>query len=125
MEALIIEERDDTPEVHFDSHTGTFKITGKSLPEDVMEFYQPLYDWFTDYVKKPNDYTEVNFKIYYFNSASHKAINDLLDIIAEVKEKGKKVLIKWHFLRDDDDILETGHDYSELTGLDFEYVGYE
>ncbi len=125
MQALTIEEKDDTPMVILDKNNQVFEISGKSLPEDVLEFYQPIYDWLESYVGEPNDETVFKMNIKYFNSASHKAINDIMDILAEVNELGKKVLVQWHFLRDDDDMHEAGLDYAELTGLAFEYIGHD
>lgn len=125
MQALHIERTDDTPKVVFDMQAPEFEISGKSLPEDVWVFYEPLFDWLEEYTKSPLDKTVVKLNIEYFNSASHKAINDLLEIFADIPKKGKSVLIKWHFLREDEDMLESGHDFADLTGLNFEYIGYE
>lgn len=125
MKSLTLEAKDDTPGVILDKENQTFEIIGKSLPEDVMDFYQPIYEWLEEYVKNPNPETIFTMKIDYFNSASHKAINNLLDILAEIKDSGNSVLIKWHFLREDEDMLESGNDYADLTGLDFDYVGYD
>lgn len=125
MKPLYIAGTDDTPEISFDSEANTFKITGKSLPENVTDFYEPVYKWLENYVKAPNEESAFDLNIEYFNSASHKAINQLLEILSEINNSGNKVLIKWHFLREDEDMLESGHDYAELTGLPFEYLGYD
>lgn len=125
MEPLKIEGKDDTPMVILDRQENKFEITGKSLPENVTEFYDPIFNWLEKYVEDPNDETVVEMNIEYFNSASHKAINDFFEILGRINKKGKSVLIRWYFLRDDEDMLESGHDYADLTGLEFEYLGYE
>lgn len=125
MRSLIIDGKDDTPMVILDKQENKFEITGKSLPEDVTEFYGPIFNWLEEYVRDPHDETVVEMNIEYFNSASHKAINQVLEILAQLQKAGKKILIKWYFLREDDDMLESGHDYADLTGLNFEYIGYE
>jgi hypothetical protein len=89
-----------------------------------MKFYQPIYDWLKEYVVNPNEETVIKLKIDYFNSASHKAINYMLEILSEIKQKEKKVIVKWHYLTEDEDMLETGHDFEDLTGLKFDYIGY-
>ena len=68
MTALIIEGREDTPAVIFDSENGKFEISGRSLPENILSFYEPLYDWIQEYVSNPKDETIVDLKIDYFNS---------------------------------------------------------
>lgn len=124
MQTLSIEAKDDTPMVLLDKENHLFEIKGKSLPEDVLDFYQPVYNWLEEYVNKPNPETIFNFNIEYFNSASHKAINDILDILSELKNGGNVIIIKWHYLVDDEDMLEAGRDYSDLTELEFEYIHY-
>ena len=125
MQPLLIEAQDDTPQVTLDKSGNAFELSGKSLPEDVLKFYQPIYDWLKQYATDPNEETVVNLKIDYFNSASHKAINYMLEILVNIeKEAGKKVTVKWHYLAEDDDMLETGHDFADLTGLHFDYIGY-
>lgn len=124
MQVLSIDAKEDTPMVMLDSENQVFEIIGKSLPEDVLEFYQPVFDWLEEYVKAPNDSTVFKMKIEYFNSASHKVINDILEILAEIKTAGNSIKIHWHYLEDDEDMLEAGQDFADLTGLDFEYVSY-
>ncbi|HDP54935.1 MAG TPA: DUF1987 domain-containing protein, partial [Bacteroidetes bacterium] len=41
MEVLNVKGSHETPEVIFDKDNAIFSITGKSLPEDVKEFYNP------------------------------------------------------------------------------------
>lgn len=124
MQSLIIEGQDDTPKVVFDKENSIFELSGKSLPENVTDFYQPVWNWLEQYATLPNDETIFTLKIDYFNSASHKAINYLLEILATIHQKGKKVLVKWYFLREDEDMLESGQDFADLTGLQFEYISY-
>ena len=37
-------------------------------------------------------------------------------------EKGYNLQIEWHYLEDDEDIMETGETYEELTGIEFDFV---
>ncbi len=124
MRPLIIEEQDDTLSVILDKGNNQFEFSGRSLPEDVTSFYEPIYNWLEEYMVSPNPKTEVKMKIDYFNSASHKAINQLLELLAKLSKKGNVVVVKWHYMKDDEDMLETGKDYADLTGLNFEYIGY-
>jgi hypothetical protein len=124
MQPFILDAQDDTPQVILDKEQNIFELSGKSLPEDVIKFYQPVYDWLKQYVEDPNSETIIKLKIDYFNSASHKAINYMLEILADIEKKGKKVIVKWHYLTEDEDMLETGHDFAEITGLHFDYIGY-
>ena len=49
MEILDIRGTTDTPKVLFDPDNNIFEISGRSLPEDVITFYQPVIEWLDDY----------------------------------------------------------------------------
>ena len=125
METLRIEQTDDSPLVIFDQENQLFEISGKSLPEDVVDFYQPLLDWLNDYRKKPLANTIFNLKLTYFNTASSKLIMDILLIFEEMVEAGQKVVIRWHFLRSDEDMQEAGKEYEEMIEVPFEHILYD
>jgi Domain of unknown function (DUF1987). len=42
MESLILEKTNSTPALVFSKAGNTFKIYGKSLPENALGFYQPI-----------------------------------------------------------------------------------
>lgn len=124
MEPLIIKPTDDTPEIILDKDNGQFQISGKSLPEDVIEFYRPAFAWLERYVANPNDETKLKVKIFYFNSASQRAINEVFSILSRISLKDKKVDIEWHYHEEDDEMLEAGVEYAELSNLPFRYISY-
>jgi hypothetical protein len=120
MDTLYIEGTDETPRIMLDSRNGVFEISGRSLPEDAAEFYQPIFDWLRKYLEHPNQETNFVFKLDYFNTASSKFIQDILAFL----ESGKGVRITWCFQEDDEDLEESGRNFSELVELPFEFVSY-
>jgi hypothetical protein len=124
MEPLIISPTDDTPEVILNREKGMFSISGKSLPEDVIEFYTPVFSWLEQYVANPREETLFKVKIFYFNSASQRALNELFTLLARILIKDKKVEIEWHYHQEDDEMLEAGVEYAEISRLAFRYVSY-
>jgi hypothetical protein len=124
MEPLTIAPTDDTPEIKLDKENGQFLISGKSLPEDVIEFYRPVFAWLERYVANPNDETLLKVKIFYFNSASQRAINELFSILSRISIKDKKVDVEWHYHEEDEEMLEAGVEYAELSNLPFRYISY-
>lgn len=125
MEALRIEQTDDSPEVILDQQGNRFEISGKSLPEDVVDFYQPVLDWLGEYRTNPNPRTEFSFKLIYFNTASSKLILDILMIFEEMVEENQNILVKWLSLKSDEDMQEAGREYEEMIDVPFEHVTYE
>ena len=125
MEKLRIEQTDDRPFVILDKENNRFEISGKSLPEDVIEFFLPVLNWLRNYKNEPAELTEFNFKLIYFNTASSKLILDILMILEEINEKGNKVVVKWHAMKEDEDMQEAGEEYEEMVDLTFEHITYE
>ena len=125
METLRIEQTDDSRGVILDQEDKQFEISGKSLPEDVVEFYQPVMDWLNEYRKEPLAKTEFNIKLIYFNTASSKLIMDIFMIFEEMVEEGHEVVIRWHSLRSDEDMQEAGKEYEEMIDVPFEHPIYE
>ncbi len=123
MEALIIDATDETPQVLLDSADGKFEFTGKSLPEDVAGFYNPILDWLDQYAESPNDSSNFVFKLDYFNTASSKLILDILLKLEEINEEdGKEVLITWYYDEDDEDMEEAGEEYSDMVDIEFKLI---
>ncbi|MGE4288992.1 MAG: DUF1987 domain-containing protein [Salinivirgaceae bacterium] len=122
MEAKRLAGTDESPEVILDKSTNEFKFMGKSLPEDVKEFYTPILNWIEEYVVEPNDETVVEFNMEYFNSASSKQILDILERFAMVTEKGKKITVKWHYMEDDEDMEDAGESYADIVQVPFELI---
>jgi len=125
MDELRIEHTDDSPEVILKPAEGLLAISGKSLPEDVVDFYQPVLDWLAEYRKNPSESTILQLKLHYFNTASSKLILDILMILEEMAEEGRKVLVKWLSLESDEDMQEAGQEYEEMVEVPFEHLTYE
>ena len=103
MEVIKIVGTDDTPTVILDVENEIFEISGRSLPEDVTAFYEPILDWLDQYAEAAGGKTVFNFKLVYFNTASSKLILDILLKLEEMYEAGKDIIIKWHYPEDDED----------------------
>jgi hypothetical protein len=125
METLRIEQTDDSPRVILDQEDNQFEISGKSLPEDAVDFYQPIMDWLFAYRENPLAKTVFNLKLIYFNTASSKMIMDILIIFEEMVEEGHDVLIRWHSLRSDEDMQEAGKEFDEMIDVPFEHMVYD
>ena len=120
MNILSLEPTEDTPKVVLDKAGKTFEISGRSLPEDSAEFYQPILDWLKVYTEDSNDVTEFMFKLEYFNTASSKLILDVLTQLEEIE--GAKVT--WFFHEDDEDMEEAGEEFADLVEVPFDFKTY-
>ena len=66
MKALYITGTDDSPDVILDKEQESFMLSGKSLPENVTTFYDPILDWIREYTKDPLEKTIFTINIEYF-----------------------------------------------------------
>jgi hypothetical protein len=124
METIKIQGTEDTPKVILDKESELMEISGRSLPEDVASFYEPVLTWLDEYAQSPNKKTIFNFKLIYFNTASSKLLLDILMKLEEIHEAGHDVLIRWHFPEDDEDMEEAGEEYADIVDVPFEQVSY-
>ncbi len=124
MQAIKIKGSDDTPNVILDKDNSIFEISGRSLPEDVAAFYEPILEWLDEYAETPLDKTVFNFKLEYFNTASSKLLLDVLLKLEDMFDDGKEILVRWHFPDDDEDMEEAGEEYADIVEVPFEQVSY-
>jgi hypothetical protein len=124
METIKIQGTEDTPKIILDAENEIMEISGRSLPEDVSSFYEPVLNWLNEYAENPKKKTVFNFKLTYFNTASSKLLLDILMKLEELHEKGHDVLIRWHFPEDDEDMAEAGEEYADIVDVPFEQVSY-
>ena len=120
MEIINLEGTEDTPRIILDKTNKIFEISGRSLPEDSSEFYQPILDWLVEYKMDPLPETIFDFKLEYFNTASSKLILDVLTVLEDIEN----VKVVWYFYEDDEDMEEAGEEFSELVDVDFEFKAY-
>jgi len=125
MDTLNIKGTPETPEVLFDPASNRFELSGKSLPEDVKEFYNPLLKWLKSYADSPNPSTTLKIKMDYFNTASSKMILELFEVLNEMHEAGKSVLIEWYYQEDDEDMQDAGADYADMLEVPFKMISFQ
>ena len=124
MESLFIEATASSPEVKFDIPSNHYMISGKSRPENTGKFYIPIVKWVAEFEEvlasrknKMNEKSPVVFifKMEYFNSISAKYLLDIIFILKDFIKNGHKIEIEWHSPNLDDDMLETGKEFSIMT----------
>lgn len=127
-----IEATSKTPRILFNPEERIFEIHGNSRPENVRDFYYPVVKAIEEHFEdihsrqdedlkqKPYNF---HFQMGYFNSASAKFLADIFLHLSEYKAKGlNNIRIMWYYEEGDEDMLEAGHDFSEMTHMAFSYV---
>jgi hypothetical protein len=119
MENLEIIPTNDTPKVFCDVN-GEILMSGRSLPENPIKIYEPIFIWAQQYEKET---ILLNFKLEYFNTSSSKQLFNLIKIFVE-NPKVKDIHVKWHYEEGDYDSKETGEHFSHLFKIPFEFIEY-
>jgi hypothetical protein len=117
MSKLLILATDESPQIHFDPSRGILDISGKSLPEDIEQFYSPLEESVKNYVKKPQHTTTINFDMLYLNSSSTKKVLEIVTLFENMHRNGLKVNINWYYEEFDEDMKDEGEEFARLTEI--------
>jgi len=125
MDNFIIEGSKQTPEIKFDASSGILEIMGRSIPENTFEFFNPVLTWLEEYAKSPAAKTIVKVNLEYFNTSSSKYILEIFKRAKSILNDGNDVLVEWYYEEDDEEMMETGEDYEDVSGLPFTLISVE
>jgi len=111
---LNIEPTSRTPAVAFDFASHHLKISGESYPEDVTEFYGPVFSALDTYLGQLGKGScRFDFELIYLNSSSAKAVMMLMDKLEAAAAKGAAVNVFWFYDKEDDTMQELGEEFGE------------
>ncbi len=119
--ALYIEGSYDKPTIIADPHKQQFSIKGKSIPENAIEIYKPVFEWFDNYLKKPNTLTTFDFKFEYINTHSAQQVAKIFSYIKELN-KISKLSVNWYYLTNYNDMLELGKRIEDLSNVKINFI---
>lgn len=121
MQAVRIQPTKKSPEIILDPD-GIIKIRGRSIHENVAEFFEPVDEWISGYIKNPAELTCVDVVLEYFNSASAKVFITLFQKITMVSIKHKKFIFNWYYEEGDEDILERGEYFASVLDVPINFI---
>ncbi|RLD27445.1 MAG: nuclear pore complex subunit [Bacteroidetes bacterium] len=125
MENLIIKGEAKTPTIDFNYSNGELVISGRSIPENSIEFYKPIIEWLESLKVSDKDKIVLDIKLEYFNTSSSKCILDVFKKLEEIKGVGKDASIRWYYESDDEDMEEAGQDFSAIIKVPLELITVE
>lgn len=121
MNELRIPATKSSPEILLNPE-GMIRIRGRSIHENMFDFFKPVEDWVNEYIKTPADVTCVDMSLEYFNSASAKLLIQLFQKISHVQLKNKKFIVNWYYEEGDEDIFERGEYFSSVLNIPFNFI---
>ncbi len=121
MKELRISPTKNSPEILL-TPEGNLKIKGRSIHENVADFFAPVEKWIIEYIENPADTTFVEMNLEYFNSASAKVFIHLLEMLKHVSLKNGKYIFNWYYEDGDEDILERGEYFCSILDVPFNFI---
>jgi hypothetical protein len=109
MKTIDLNATNTTPAVHY-GLDNKLEIKGRSIPEDVVKFYQPLFEWAASL--EVSSLTVV-INLEYVNSASAKKLLYLLKVL-DANNHIKELYINWYYEKGDEHALEDGQVFEEF-----------
>lgn len=120
MGYLKIEGTEDCPDILLDANLSIFQLIGNSTPEDVNLVYDPLFEWLENDGKEL-DNCQCKMFFRYLSSSSHHKVFNLLKLLDDKYNSGKKLSIEWAYEKIDDDMLRLGLDFASILDIPFEF----
>lgn len=117
MSPYFCESTPTTPRVLLDASTGKLEISGRSLPENTSQFYEPVLYWLQRYLKAPQITTCLEVNLEYYNSGSNMVIFKIMRML----EGLPGLVVIWAYHPDDEEMLEAGRELSRDTHVTFAF----
>lgn len=121
LATLYIKPSSKTPEVLLDPE-GIIKVSGRGLSTHRTEIPGQILRWLDVYIANPAETTYVILVFEYLNSYNTTILVSVLRKIMDVRTKSNKLVVRWFYEPDDDDILERGQYIASVIDLPLEFI---
>ncbi|MFQ5335671.1 MAG: DUF1987 domain-containing protein [Flavobacteriales bacterium] len=123
MEALQIKGDFYSPDIELDPDIGVFSMSGNAILSNPVDFFEPIIEWMHEYANNPRELTDVTINLKYCNTSSSRSLMEFLRVLESIQNGGKgQVKIKWIYDPEDEDLFETGENFSDIVDIPFELV---
>lgn len=106
LEKYYREETYNSPRVEFDSESGILELSGKSIPENASQMYDPLVKWIKLYIENAAEETNLHLNLDYFNTASSIWIARIVKLLSLIDDLEKLLIIHIYFHIEEFDEME-------------------
>ncbi|MCO6501118.1 MAG: DUF1987 domain-containing protein [Vicingus serpentipes] len=123
MNSLVIASTPTSPSVDFNAESGWLQISGRSIPEHPINFYQPLENWLNDFILTNPPTIKLSIYVDYMNTHSTECILILLKRMNDylTQNPNKNISVEWSFDAGDEDMEVLGEDLAAVSEIPFLY----
>ena len=118
MKELLIKGTNVAPSIHGDS-SGNVEISGKSMMEDALSFYQPYHQWIDELIQSDVTSLNIDIDLVYFNSSSSK---QLLKFLMIIDDSDKECNLNWFFPEGNEVLEDRGKEFEFMLDFSFNYI---
>lgn len=98
-------------------------ISGVSMPENPLKFYEDMVNRMENYLDQPSSKTIVEMNLSYINSGSLKQLFNILFILEEIQEDNGGVELTWKYKTSDSLMKDKGEDIKEMIEIPVNLIG--
>ena len=101
---------------------GLIAITGVSDEEDALGFYFPIIQWLDAYQHHAASETTLDIQLKYFNTASAKALYEVVKRVANVRKDGNQATVRWYYSQEDPVLKEDIEHFCDIVTIPIQMV---
>lgn len=110
---ILARQTPKTPEVRLDKENSLISISGRSYPEDLHNFWDPIIAEIQAWIISQPE-SEITFDLNYHNSGSTRVIINLIRFCEAQFAAGTKIKMTWLYDGEDEQTAEQGEDYLDI-----------
>lgn len=100
-------------------------LKGRSCPENPQKFYNEVFGALKQQLGKAEPNFIANINLEYYNTSTAKCLFGLFDELNFASDHGKSITVNWFYEKEDEDMLESGEDFSDMSDLEFNFIPIE
>jgi hypothetical protein len=97
LERLFKDPGEKTPHIDFNHISGELLLSGKSIPENASQFFEPVLEWIIQYSKNPRLNTNLRLSLEYFNTASTIWLTKIVKCLSKIENPESVLMIHLYF----------------------------
>lgn len=120
-ESILINATSHTPKIIIDPEKKIFEISGRSLPEEVMDVYLSVLEWVEKHGEKiiSDNYT-MTINLFYFNSPTARVLHKIFKKLDSLYTGQNDFSVHWIYENEEE--LEDAQDLIDEIKIPFVFV---
>ena len=110
---ILAESTAKTPAVALNEAESLIQISGRSYPEDLHSFWDPIIQQIESWISAHSE-TTIHFDLNYHNSGSTRIIINLIKFCEAQLLHNQKIEMIWSYDEEDEQTAEQGEDYLDI-----------